>query len=106
MNGQNTVNKVFLLGHISKTPRWHKTEGEDAVLSFTLITKETHRLQNSLVEHTEEHVIKLPGKRVETELKLGQVVHIEGRLKTSVSVDEQQIRRYKTEVIALRVTVV
>ncbi|MCD8739121.1 single-stranded DNA-binding protein [Mucilaginibacter roseus] len=103
MNDISTVNKVFLVGQISRTPRWHKKGAEDAALCFTVTTLEMHRQQNKLIEHVEQHAVKLEEKRFERELKLGQTVHVEGKLKTTAFL-EDGIRRYKTEVVAMRVT--
>jgi|GEM_PF-4877231 len=105
MNDNNTINKVFLVGEISRAPRWHKNGSDGAMLCFALMTKDSYKQNGRLVEQAEEHVVKVPEKRFETELKLRQKVHVEGKLKTSAFNDEQNVRRYKTEVIAIRVTV-
>lgn len=96
---------MFLIGEISKSPRWHKNSQDGAVLCFTLISRETHQQRGVPVEQTEEHTIKIPENRFDQELKLGQLVCIEGKLKTTSFVDEHAIRRYRTEVIVIRANV-
>src|SRR5215217_1139592 len=104
MNNVGGINKVFLVGKISRSLRWYKTGDDDAMLCFVLTTYETHIQKGKVVEHREEHAIKLPVKYFEQELKLGQVLHIEGKLKTTGFFCDQSIRRYKTEVFVVKAT--
>lgn len=104
-NNNGGINKVFLVGQISRTPRWHKSDQNGTVLCFVLTTLETHQQKGNKIEQTEEHIIKIPEHRLEEELKLGQLLHIEGKLQTTCFVDEQSVRRYKTEVIVNKANV-
>lgn len=106
MNHSNSnVNKVFLVGEISRQPRWHRNGQAGSALCFTLITKESYEKNGATIEQAEEHAIKIAENRLQGELKLGQLIHIEGKLQTSVRVDEQLVKRYKTEVIGMRIQV-
>lgn len=101
------VNKVFLLGVISKEPRWHKSNPGMELLCFPLITQEDIGKNGAIIEHLETHLIKAPTKSVaDLHLKKGQIIHLEGKIQTTAFTDEQDIRRYKTEIIAVRITIV
>lgn len=104
MNNNEGINKVFLIGQVSKTPRWHKSGHDGPLLRFTLQTREIYHQKGRPTEHIEEHLIKLPERCFEQELTLGQFLHIEGKLKTTVFMDEDLIKRYKTEVVAIKIT--
>lgn len=105
MNHNGGVNKVFLVGEISRSPRWHKSGQDGAMLCFVLTTKETYQQKGQMIEQLEEHAIKIPEHRFAQELKLGQLLHIEGKLQTIAFTDEGSVRRYKTEVIVIRANV-
>jgi single-strand DNA-binding protein len=101
------INKVFLLGVISKEPRWHKNGQGIELLCFTIVTQEDIGKNGTTIEHLETHLIKAPTKSIaDLHLKKGQTVHIEGKIQTTAFTDEQQIRRYKTEIMAIRMVVV
>ncbi|TWR30934.1 single-stranded DNA-binding protein [Mucilaginibacter pallidiroseus] len=106
MNSQGGINKVFLLGVISRQPRLHKSVQDGAKICFTLTTREPHQQRGVSVEHTEEHVIKMPEQKVPLALELGQLVHIEGKLKTTTFTDEQLVKHYKTEVLITKLSVI
>lgn len=98
------VNKVILMGQISRPPRWHKSGKNGSVLCFILTTRETYRHNDKLVEQINNHAVKLPEKCFAEELNLGQTVYIEGKLETITFTDEQAVKRYKTEVIVSIIT--
>lgn len=108
MLNNSGINKVFLLGTIDKEPRWHKSNGSNDFLCFTLTTKELIRKNNLDTEHIEWHHIKVPAGHPDTErldLHKGQLLHVTGKIQTKSTVDEQDIRRYKTEILALQLQV-
>ncbi len=100
------INKVFLVGTISKEPRWHKSGEQADMLHFNLTTKENIGKFGLPVEHLEVHRLKIPAKNVSQSLIKGQVIHVEGKIQTQSFVDEQQICRYNTEIIVNRVIVI
>jgi single-strand DNA-binding protein len=99
------LNKVILVGHITREPRWHTGE-KCRQLSFTIRTEETIRSQQGDVVHEEFHNVRIEEhnpslKRIN--LKKNELVYIQGKLHTNAYVDELQIKRYKTTVIATNV---
>src|SRR5215217_7948136 len=107
MLNQSTINKVLLLGKIVKEPKWHADAGE-MVLSFTIVTTEKVRKNAQYLKHDEYHEIRATSSAIEdeTQLRSGEMVYVQGRIQTKQFIDEAQIRRYKTEVVALSVDVI
>jgi single-strand DNA-binding protein len=103
MNENGTVNKVILAGEISRAPCRHKNSASDKDICFLIITKERFFQNGQETEHAEQHTIRLAENKFAGQLIPGLWLHIEGRLKTFSFVDEQSIRRYKTEIIAVRI---
>lgn len=101
MQNNSGINKVFLVGHIAGEPRFHNsTAGNE--LCFSLITTETIKKGNENLEHIEHHNIKIPqGSPCENLLlKKGQLLHVTGKIKTKMMLDAQQVKHYRTEIIA------
>ena len=98
------INKVFLIGKVSKDPQVYTFPDEPEVLCFQLVTKETIKKNGDDVEMMEYHNIKVPKEvaGLENELQDGQTLYLEGKIKTRSYVDEQQIKKYKLEVIATK----
>jgi single-strand DNA-binding protein len=97
------INKVFLVGHVCKTPRLHKQADGLNYYSFPLATSEFIKKNNQSVEHTEWHQVKIPTQQLNDtapDLEKGQLVYIEGKIKTHAFTDEQGIKRYKSEVVS------
>lgn len=99
------VNKVFLIGHIDGEPVLKDLDEAEQVLYFTLVTTELIKDGKELTEH---HHIRIYREVVLTgraELKKGQMVYLEGKIKTRGYYDEQQIKRYVLEIIVTRFSV-
>lgn len=108
MFNNSGINRVFLVGTIEKEPRWHKAGSTAPTLCFTMITKEVINKNNVDVEHLEAHNIKVAADHPDLariELKKGQLLHITGKIQTKMTVDEQQVKRYKTEILAMQIQV-
>jgi single-strand DNA-binding protein len=98
------VNKVILLGHLGKDPEMRYTPQGHAVTTFSVATQRTwtdgdgqpqketewHQVLawNTLAEACNGYLIK------------GSFVYIEGRLHTRAWEDDNQVRHWRTEVIA------
>ncbi|PJJ79553.1 single-stranded DNA-binding protein [Mucilaginibacter auburnensis] len=106
MLSQSTINKVLLLGKIMNEPVWSQDSGEKA-LCFTIATTEKVKKNAEHVLHEEYHDIRL-GSHLANDLQLrrGELVYIQGKIQTRQFVDEEQIRRYKTEIVALSVDII
>jgi single-strand DNA-binding protein len=98
------VNKVFLIGRLGKDPVVKHFQNDNAIAEFSLATTESYKdKEGKWNEITDWHNIKLPNKfmaeRAEKNLKKGNLVHIEGKLRTRSYDDKDGNKRYVTEVI-------
>lgn len=105
MRDNTGINKIFLLGQIATEPHLHR--GKTDEYRFTLITKEVHDKKGEEVEHLEYHNVRLPMTLLlhHIQPQQGQSVHIEGKIHTEAWTDEQGVKRYSTEIIALQFNV-
>ena len=98
------VNKVILLGNVGKDPEVRYPQQGQAVAQFSLATTErayTNANGVQVPERTEWHNIVAWGRNaeiVERYVKKGTQLHIEGKLRTRMWEDRNQIKRYVTEV--------
>lgn len=98
-----TLNKVMLIGHTGDNVKMHYFEGGGCMGRFPLATNETYvnRNTNERISNTEWHNIVVRNKAAEIcekYLKKGDMVYIEGRLKTNKWTDANGIDRYSTEI--------
>lgn len=98
-----TLNKVMLIGHTGDDVKMHYFEGGNSLGRFPLATNETYtnKSTNERITNTEWHniVVRNKGAEIcEKYLKKGDMVYIEGRLKTRKWQDEKGMDRYSTEV--------
>lgn len=98
------VNKVILLGNVGKDPEVRYPQKGQAVAQFSLATTErayTNANGVQVPERTEWHNIVAWGRNaeiVERYVKKGTQLYIEGKLRTRMWEDRNQIKRYVTEV--------
>jgi len=98
-----TLNKVMLIGHTGDDVKMHYFEGGGSIGRFPIATNEsyTNKATGEKITNTEWHsvVVKNKGDEIcEKYLKKGDMVYIEGRLKTRKWQDEEGKDRYNTEV--------
>ncbi len=98
-----TLNKVMLIGHTGDDVKMHYFEGGNSLGRFPLATNEsyTNKTTNERVTNTEWHNIVVRNKAAEIcekYLKKGDLVYIEGRLKTRKWQDDKGLDRYSTEI--------
>ena len=98
-----TLNKVMLIGRTGDDVKMHYFEGGNCLGRFPLATNETYtnKSTNERVTNTEWHNIVVRNKAAEIcekYLKKGDMVYIEGRLKTRKWQDENGLDRYSTEI--------
>lgn len=105
---KGSVNKVILVGHLGADPESKYTAGGSAVTTFNLATNESRKnAEGNYEDSTEWHRCVLFGKQAETAgewLKKGQLVYLDGRLHTRNWEDKNGIKRYTTEVVGERFT--
>jgi len=100
------LNKVFLIGRLTRDPEIKNLPSGQKVSTFGLATGRFFITKNGEKrQETEFHNIVLFGKLAEISfqyLKKGSLVFIEGRIKTRSWEDEKGNKRSRTEVIAER----
>ncbi|SMO57734.1 single-strand binding protein [Saccharicrinis carchari] len=100
-----SVNKVILVGNVGKDPEVRYFENDRAVANFPLATTErgfTTSSGQQIPERTEWHNLAVWGglaKVVESYVKKGTQLYIEGKLRTRSWDDKDGNKRYTTEVI-------
>lgn len=102
------VNKVILVGRLGKDPEVRHLESGAAVANFPIATSETYKDRNTgeRKEVTEWHNIVLwrgLADVAEKFLKKGDMVYVEGKLRTR-SWEKDGITRYTTEVVGDNMT--
>jgi len=101
-----SVNKVILIGNVGKDPEIRYFENDRAVANFPLATTErgfTTSNGQQIPERTEWHNVVVWGglaKVVESYVKKGTQVYVEGKLRTRSWDDKDGNKRYTTEVYA------
>jgi len=102
------VNKVILIGNLGKDPEVRYLDNGVAVANISLATSENYKnKQGERVTQTEWHDIVLwrgLAEVAEKYLKKGSSVYVEGKLRTNKWVDKDENTRYKTEVLADKLT--
>ncbi|MFO7923445.1 MAG: single-stranded DNA-binding protein [Bacteroidales bacterium] len=98
------VNKVVLIGHAGQDPEVRHLDSGVAVANFNLATNENYKDKNGeKVTQTEWHRIVLwrgLAEVAEKYVKKGEMLYIEGRLRTRSWDDKDGNKRYTTEVFA------
>ena len=99
---RNSVNKVLLIGNLGQDPEARFTPQGTAVTNLSVATNESWKDQNGEIqEKTEWHRVVMFGRMAENADKYmskGQMVYIEGRLKTREWEDKNQVKRRTTEI--------
>ena len=99
------VNKVILIGNVGMDPEVRTMEGGVKVARIRLATTERYRDRQSSEnkEHTEWHTITLwrgLAEVVDSYVRKGSQIYVEGRLRTREWTDQQGNKRYTTEILA------
>lgn len=97
------LNKVMLIGNTGEDVKMHYFEGGNCIGRFPLATNETYtnKATNEQVTSTEWHNIIVRNKAAEIcekYLKKGDLVYIEGRIRTRKWQDNHGVERYSTEI--------
>lgn len=98
-----SVNKVILIGNLTRDPDMKETQGGQAITTFGIATnREWMTNEGEKKQSTEFHEIVAWGKLAEIchkYLRKGKLVHVEGYLKTRSWDTEEGDKRFKTEVV-------
>lgn len=98
------LNKVFVLGNLTKDPELRQTAGGQAVCSFSIATNRFFTdSAGQKQKQAEFHNIVAWGRQAEIinqYLKKGNILLVEGRLQTRSWTDPQGTKHWRTEIIA------
>lgn len=104
------VNKVILMGHLGQDPKVRYFENGGCVAEFSLATSDAYKDKNgSKVEQTEWHNVILhnqPAQVAEKYLHKGDLVYVEGKLRTRNWDDKEGKKHYVTEVHCLTMSMI
>ena len=105
---RSSINKAIIVGRIGNKPEGRYTPSGTSTARFSIATNESWMdSDNNRQEHTEWHDIEALGKTadfVTQYLQKGQLVCVEGRLRTNTWTDKDGNNRRKTEIICQNVT--
>jgi len=100
---KGSINRVILVGHLGSDPETRFTTAGNAVATFNIATNESWKnSEGNYEDKTEWHRCVLFGKLAETAkdiLNKGQLIYMEGRLRTRQWEDKDNVKRYTTEVV-------
>lgn len=98
------LNKVMLIGRLGRDPEVRYTNSGSAVANFSMATTDTWKDKGGQrQERTEWHNIVAWGRLADfaqNYLKKGKLIYVEGRLQTRDWTDNQNVRHFKTEIVA------
>lgn len=99
------INKVILVGRVGVDPEFKALADGSKVARVKLATSEKvyNRESNTSQEYTEWHTITLWSNLadiVDKWVKKGDLLYIEGTLRTREYTDREGVKRYTTEVVA------
>jgi single-strand DNA-binding protein len=102
----SSVNKVFILGRLGKDPEIRYTSDGKPIASFSVATSTYGKDANgNKTEFTEWHRISAFSKAAEVVdkyVKKGDLIHIEGSLRTKKWVDSHGQEKYGTDIVVGR----
>ncbi len=100
----SSLNKVTLIGNLGKNPEIHRNQNGVGVANFSIATSERWRDKDGQQrEQTEWHRVVVFSEGlvsvVESYLKAGSKVYLEGQLATRAWTDKEERTQYVTEVV-------
>ena len=97
------LNKVFVLGNVTRDPEVRSLPSGQQVTNFSIATNRFYTANGEKKQEAEFHNIVCFGKLADISaryLTRGSLVLIEGRIKTRNWMNKENIKQYKTEIIA------
>lgn len=100
-----SVNKAIIVGHVGKDPEIRTTNSGERIANLSVATSETWRDKSSgeKKEKTEWHRVSIFNenivKVVESYVKKGSSVYIEGAIQTRKWTDKDGAEKYSTEIV-------
>ncbi|NOX85909.1 MAG: single-stranded DNA-binding protein [Chlorobi bacterium] len=100
------LNKVILIGRIGRDPDVHTFDDGTKKISFSLATTESYRNNSGdWVDQTEWHNIVGFRYLADKSVAKGDLVYIEGKIKTRKYTDRDGNDRYITEIISDKINI-
>ncbi|MCF6170194.1 MAG: single-stranded DNA-binding protein [Bacteroidales bacterium] len=98
------LNRVILVGRIGKEPETYSFEDGTKKISFSLATTESYRDKSTgeWKDITDWHNIVGYRYLAERNLAKGDLIYVEGKIKTRKYTDKEGNNRYLTEIVAER----
>lgn len=97
------INKATLIGNVGNDPEIKTFDNGNKKAGFSIATSETYKnKQGEKIEETEWHTISVFGKLaeiVESYVKKGDRVYVEGKIKTRSWDDKDGNKKYMTEIV-------
>jgi single-strand DNA-binding protein len=107
-SGMRGLNKVMLIGNLGSDSVLWDLEGNVRVAKFSLATSESYRDEKGVLQtKTDWHTVLVwrpLADLAEQYLRKGSQVYVEGKLCTRDDMDRAGTRRYVTEVVGQRIT--
>jgi single-strand DNA-binding protein len=108
-SGMRGLNKVMLIGNLGSDSVLWDLEGNVRVAKFSLATSESYRDDKGVLQtKTDWHTVlvwRALADLAERYLRKGSQVYIEGKMCTRDDMDKAGTRRYVTEVVGQRITI-
>jgi len=104
---KTSLNKVILIGRVGEKPEGRYTSSGKSTSGFSIATNETWGSDEDRQDRTEWHNIVTWGKLAEFAsdyLQKGQLICIEGKLRTRSWQDKEDNTRKTTEIVAEKIT--
>lgn len=102
----SSLNKAMIIGHLGAAPEIRNTQNNTAVANFSVATESRYKDSNGEYQSdTDWHNIVAWGRTAEVcqeYLRKGSKVYIEGPISTDSYEDKDGVKRYKTQITALR----
>lgn len=98
----NDINRVFLIGRLTKDPELRYTQGGTSIASFSLASNRTYTAQNERKEQVSFFNCVAwgkPGEVIAQHCKKGQRIGIEGRLQQRSWQDQSGAKRNTVEIV-------
>ncbi len=101
---RGTVNKAIIVGRVGKDPEVRYTPGGTSVANISVATNyRTKDAEGNWAENTEWHNVVVFGQLADfagNYVKKGRLIYVEGRLQTRNWEDQNNVKHYRTEIIA------
>lgn len=101
------LNKVFILGNLTRDPELRQTTGGQAVCTIGIATNRFYTDAGGQKQQAVEfHTVVAWGRNAEIinqYVRKGNLILVEGRLQTRNWQDQQNVKHYRTEVVAERI---